>query len=209
MAWDLVTMMSALLVIFVMSIAFRDNILYKFAERTVVGLGIGIIVTNGVITIMNNAITPISKGQWLPIVAVVLGLMLLAKFIPGQIWITKYPLSLILGLGLALFVRSSIEANILGSIRPLMNTPIIGSNIWETLGNTYAFVGLIGGLTYFVFADRGIPKPLTPLFKDVGKIGRYVLMMYMGVSYAVVLLGRETLLLERVLFILRAFQIVP
>jgi hypothetical protein len=208
MALDLVTLVSAFFVICILSIAFRDNILYKFAERTFVGLMLGITITTSITVVINNGINPILKGQYFPIVAIILGLLLLTRLTPKQAWLGRYPIALITGLGLALWARSAVEANILQSIRPLMNSSLITTDVPRTAGMLFAWIGTIGGLSYFVFATGGMPKPLKPINDVLSRLGRYALMMYMGVAYAMTLMGRETLLLDRVLFLLRAFGLV-
>jgi len=209
MAWEVNNVIAAILVIGVISIAFKDNIFFKFVERIFIGITLGITLTAAYGVIVNNGIIPILQGNYLVIVADIMGLLLLSRFSKSYSWLSRYTLALIVGMSLAIFTRTAISALIIGSIAAVVNTPLITNNLLGTVSNLYAWVGLVAGLVYFVFTTGGIPKQGKPIFNIFSRIGRYTIMIYFGVYFGSTVLGRETVLLERISFVLRTFGIIP
>lgn len=208
MAWETAALVAAFFVIALWSILFKDTIVYRFAERTFVGVTLGVTITMAILAIRNGALTPITNGNYIPIIAVIFGLAMLTRLSKKYGWISRYPVALMTGTGLALMTRTSIQAQILSQVAPLVTTPFIGATWDVSFGNIFAWVGFIGGMSYFLFATPGLPVTIQKNIGYLNRFGRYVIMMMLGTYFANILLGRSSMMLERVYFILQTLGLV-
>ena len=209
MAFEINNLVAAFFVIALWSILYKDTKLYRFAERTFVGITIGITIVSAYTTIKNNAFIPLTQGVYIVLIPIILGVLMLTRFSKKNAWLSRYPLVIVIGLGIALWTRTAIEGNIISNIKPILTTPIITPLFDKTLGNIYSWIGLVGGLFYFLFATTGLPSSTKKGAEYLNTIGRYIIMIMLGTSFANTLLGRSSMMLERVLFLLRTFGIVP
>lgn len=182
--FDLLSIIGILLAVAVMSLMFRDNPIFRIAEHTVVGAMAGHFVVVGYTYIRDGSIKPMFGGAVLFIVPTILGIMMFSRLSRWP-WMVRYPIAVMTSTGLALGVRSALEAQIIGLAKASM-LPIGGKDILVSLSNIFSMILFIGTMAYFIYTV----KPTRHLNAAI-RIGRLAMMgafgagvsMYMGNTY--------------------------
>ncbi|MCP4631444.1 MAG: hypothetical protein GY855_00850 [candidate division Zixibacteria bacterium] len=187
--------LAAILTLCIFSFLFRDNPFYKFAERLVAGVSAGywtmLLYHNG---FMDKVIVPIfDRGEWYYIFPSILGLMMWTRFSKKWAWMSRISLAFYIGIGtgtaLPLAMYASVYKQLQGSLIPL------GFD-WVGINAILVTIGLICSLSYFYFS-----KEHTGVFGGLSKVGIYTLMIGFGAGFGLTVMGRISLLIERVVFL--------
>lgn len=208
--------LGAFLTLCILSFLYRDNIFYKLAEALVVGISAAywmvvalwtVVVPNvfGKIapdfisrTFMPGTIAAPEPVYWIPLI---LGIMLLCRLLPKGAWLSRWPLALIIGTTAGMRMIAYFEADFVGqiynTILPLIVWTNDGANarvfdFWQSIKNTTIVLGVFAGLVYFFFSveHKG-------LIGKVSRIGIWFLMITFGAAFAYTVMGRITLLAQR------------
>lgn len=209
---------SALLTLAIYSYLYRDNPIYKFAEYLFVGLAAGYyFAIQWRNVIQPNLLNPLMEGPQgfgylLYVVPLVLSLLMLARFVPNWGWLSRWPISFMVGAfaGLAIIgnaqgdLISQVQANLLpifdeNSLAAFTNAEGIDGKILGFLwmfGNILLIVGLLTTLVFFFFSleHKGAVG-------GTAKVGVYFLMLSFGASFGFTVMSRISLLLERLRFL--------
>ncbi|MGD8396829.1 MAG: hypothetical protein PVF43_15275, partial [Candidatus Eiseniibacteriota bacterium] len=200
----------------IFSFLYKDNPFYKLAESCVVGVSAGYWMVVGfwdviVPNLLGKLLPGIIKAwampglsahaEWLYLVPLVLGIMLLWRLMPTGTWISRWPMAFIIGVfcGLRLisFLHADFLSQIRNSIQPLW---IVGDDgqfmFWDSVRSLLLVTGVLASLVYFFFSieHRGL----------VGKTARYgiwVLMITFGAAFGYTVMGRIALLAIRLEFL--------
>lgn len=210
---------SAFFTLAVFSFLYRDNVFYKIAESVFVGVTAGYVMAQGfwegIVDRLLASLTPGLMRAWaLPdlkesqqpnfvyLVPLVLGIMLLWRLVPRGGWIARWPLAFIVGTYAGLKLISFLEADFVSQIRstivPLVVIAATGRfDVWGSLRNLGLIFGVLSCLTYFFFSveHRG-------LVGRVSRVGVWFLMITFGASFAFTVMGRIALLAARISFLL-------
>lgn len=209
---------AALLTLAIFSFLVGDNPIYKIAESILIGVSAGYWMVLGFwSTIVPNLLKPLAphlvrawalpstpadaSTEWIALVPLVLGAMLLWRLAPRGGWIATWPIAFIVGttagLKLISFTQADFIDQVSASIVPLWVTGEGGRvEIGASVGNLVLIASLVSVLVYFIFSveHRGA----------VGKISRlgvWVLMITFGSAFGFTVMGRITLLAERFAFL--------
>ena len=145
--------------------------------------------------IKNQVVTPLSNGNYNIIIPVILGSLLIIRFIPGLYWVARYPVAVLVsggaGLGLAYTVLAQFVSQIRAGIVPL-----------NSLDNIIMFVVLIAVIAFFFLTGR--TTKVIEKFKLgwLTRLGRIVLMIAFGASFGTTVMGRASILIGRLQFLL-------
>jgi hypothetical protein len=209
---------AALLTLCVFSFLYGDNPLYKFAEALFVGASAAYAMVVGFWTeIVQNLIAKLfpavvrSMGitagetadapQYLYIVPLVLGIMMLWRLAPAGGWISRWPLAFFIGatagIRLVANLESDFVAQVAATMLPLLVVGADRSIDWSaSLQNTLIVVGVLSCLTYFFFSVEH-----TGIAGRVSRLGIWFLMITFGASFGYTVMGRIALLAERLEFL--------
>jgi hypothetical protein len=196
---------AAILTLVVYSYLLGDNLLYRLAEHLFVGVAAGyaaVVAFHGVL--VPKLLAPLAEdpqAHLLLLVPLVLGIMLLAYLAPRLRWLSALPLAFIVGVGAALAVGGAITGVLIPQIQATMLplNPEIGPAQW--IDNAVIIVGTVCTLAYFAFTLR----PQTVVGRAVsgmGRVGRWIMILTFGAIFANVVMGRVSLLIGRVQFLL-------
>ena len=205
---------AAFLTLAILSFLLGDNPIYKVAESILIGVSAAYWMTLGFwSTIVPNLLKPLAPGavrewaipsipadaqvEWVAIIPLALGIMLLWRLAPRGGWIATWPIAFIVGttagLRLISFTQADLVAQLSASTVPLWvaepdGTPMVGASI----GNLVIVVSLISVLVYFLFSveHRGVVG-------GVSRFGIWVLMITFGSAFGFTVMGRITLLAQR------------
>lgn len=181
---------AAIMTIGVYSFLYEENPYYRFVEHAFIGLGAGYALTMGYTNVMNKAITPLAKGQVLYLLPILLGLMLFGRFFKGLAWTSRIPLAYLVGMGSAIALRGSVQAEFVQQIAAAMS-PI------KSLNDVLVFLGTIGVLVFFLFTF----KTTHPAANSIGLFGRWTMMACFGAIFASGIMLRISLFIGRLQFL--------
>ncbi|MGE5654780.1 MAG: hypothetical protein ACM3ZQ_11065 [Bacillota bacterium] len=186
MSSDLAIWLAAICTIACYSFLWKENRFFRIAEHLFVGLGAGYAIVMGFDNVLNKAWKPmIEKGDIKLIIPMLLGVLVFARFIKGYNWVTRIPMALLIGMGTALALRGTIQAEFVDQIRATV-IPL------TSLNNILVVLGTLGTLIYFFFSQKH------NVVTDYGsRFGRWVMMASFGAAFGNAVMGRISLLIAR------------
>jgi len=195
--------LSAILTIGIYSFLYKENPLYRFAEHLVIGVSLGyFIVITYMRVLLPRLIEPIANGEpnaWVLIIPAILGLLYITRFFPNIAWLSRYPMAFLMGAGMGIGFPLSMKASVLRQLEATL-VPIYETGMsWEiVVGNAVLVLGTLAALIYFFFS-----KPHKgPFFGTGSKIGIWVIMIGFGATFGFTVMGRISLLIGRIQFLL-------
>ena len=182
----------------IFSFLYRDNLLYRIAESIFAGISFGYYVGLARInTLQPNLFQPLFGDfahHWSLIIPFALGLMLYLRYIPKLAWISNWSLAVYIGYYIGVNLLQRLHGEILPQVRGTM-LPLNGA-LGQVIGNLVVIVGVVTVLIYFFFSSphRGPLKP-------TARLGIYFLMISFGASFGYTVMGRVSLLIGRLTFL--------
>lgn len=202
--------LGALATLAIFSFLFKENRAYRFAEHTLLGLGIGFGVAATITDILiPKWWTPLTQGwagqKWgvvaLAIVQLVLGLMWYTLYHRRTVWISRIVMGLAIGAGAGVAFKAEINDK-LPQIIASFKSPYVPTSEWTMFHNTPSnivfVVVMLCVLSYFFFSV----EQKHPVLKASSKIGRIFLMLTFGVFFSNAIMTRMSVFIERVWFLL-------
>ncbi len=201
---------AALLTLGIMSFLYKDNPIYKLCESIFIGISAGywfvslfwqsmyprlyLNIRGAVSTLLHEG--RISDDRWLYLVAGILGVMMLLRLVPKIGWISRWPLSFIVGSTAGLYFITYLQSNIINQIRSTIIPIYVSGNLGISISNLIVFVGVFCGLVYFFFSreHKGV-------FGGAAKVGIWFLMITFGASFGFTVMSRMSLLIGRIDFL--------
>lgn len=197
------TIVAALLTILAFSgVLYKESPLFRFAEYTFIGTSAGYVLSLGVKSILDNAWTPLVKGNVMYVIPIILGFMLYTRFHKPLAYLSNWSTAFIVGVGAALAVRANIHANFLTQILATM-LPIATPDPMKSLNNIIIIVGVTTSMLYFTFT-----REHKGALGYSAKIGRIIIMVAFGSIFAGLILTRLTLIAGRIRYLLEVFGLM-
>lgn len=190
--------LSSTLVLFftlaVMSLVFKENRAYRFAEYTFVGFATAHGLLIAISYLQNNVMTPLVRdSKYLFLIPVALGLILFTKLHTRTKWASRYTISLLVGVAMGISITTVVQTDLVNQIR----ASIIPLNTFENITQVVCVITVL----YFFFMTKW--GKATEILKPVATLGRYLMMMGLGASFGSIVMSRLTMLAGRVLELLR------
>ena len=191
------------------SFLYRDNPFYRFAEHLFVGLSVGygivISIHDGLIELAWDPFwEAVTKREFMGLVKLIpiaIGLLFFSRLVPKYSWLIRYPIAILIGIGSGLAIPNVMEASIFrqvhGTLTPFGQIHAGALGPFEIFGVILMLVGVICTLTYFFFSieHRGAVG-------GISKVGIIFLMVGFGSAFGNTVMGRVSLLIQRVDFLL-------
>ena len=181
------------------SYAFRDNIVFKFAENTFIGIAAGHTIVMGVKNIRDYGWTHIMSGEIIYVVVFVLGIMLYARFSDQYYWLYRYPIAFLVGNGVGISIRAAIHSDFIVQVRATAS-PLIASDALGTVNALITFVGCITAMSHFIFTYEKMNEGVLGWFP---RIGRSMMLLAFGASFGNTVMSRFGMYQGRIIFLLR------
>ena len=202
------------------SFLYRDNPLFKVAENLYVGvaLGYGAIITWR-LSLRPEVVEPIflapSGGAFLyeaqrRAIPIILGVLLVTRISRKHGWMSRYPIALMVGwgagIGISVFTHSYILQQLDAAIRPLQTVMAHAPGAaphsvtvvtFKIIGALAVLIGTVAVLFYFFFSVEH--KRAGSAFS---RVGIWFLMVSFGASFGYTVMGRISLLIGRVQFLI-------
>ncbi len=189
----------AFLTIAATSFVFRDNIVFKVAQYTFIGVAAGHYIVMGVRNIINYGWVHLAGGAYIYVVVFILGILLYARFSKEYYWLYRYPIAFMVGNGIGISIRAAIHSDFIKNIAATAS-PLVATAPMDTINNIIIFVGCIAALSHFIFTYEGIHKGTLGY---VPKLGRWMMLMAFGASFGNTVMTRFGMYQGRILFLLR------
>lgn len=185
------------LMIAMLSMLYKENVLYRFAQYSFVAVAAASFSLVAVDAVIKQAWTPLTLGNALMIVPIIAGIIILLNPVKKYYWISTYSLFFIMGVGTALAIRGAIPTSIIGQLNALFAWATITADPIRTISNVVGILFTILAFLYFFFhfvhrskAGRGVQS-----------IGRWTIMIWVGVGFAGMILLNMTILVYVVLWV--------
>jgi len=211
------------------SFLYRDNPLFKIAENLYVGVALGY----GAILTWQQSLKPeivqplfidpphahaMAMEALRRAVPILLGVLLLTRLSRKHSWMSRYSYTLLVGWGAGISIPIAAHSYILeqlkAAVRPLVaaaapaGSPgfvawIVGSAL-PFVGALAVLVGTVTVLFYFFFSveHKGVGGAIS-------RVGIWFLMISFGASFGYTVMGRVSLLIGRVQFLIHEWLQVP
>lgn len=192
------TWLAAGLTLAIFSFLYRDNPAYKFAEHLYVGVSAAFAVLyTWAFDIWPMLIEPMVLGRgvanpvdrWILMVPAAFGLLMLARWIPKVAWLSRWAISLTVGIAAGLGITGQIQGILLPQIRGTLLS-------LDSINNIILVIGVITTLVYFYFsvAHKGV-------IRAGARIGVVFIMASFGASFGYTVMARISLLIGRLHFL--------
>lgn len=186
--------------LFMYSFLYKDNPFFKLGEHIYVGVsvGYGLVITYYEVMVKKLYVPMVQQGDWWLILPTLLGLLVLARFIPALAWLSRISFAFIVGIGSGIAIPRVISSLILqqvqGTLKPLV-TVGDGGISWFTfagLNTLLILVGVVSVLFYFFFSIEH-----TGVVHRIARVGIYFLMVSFGAAFGYTVMARMSLLIGR------------
>jgi hypothetical protein len=199
---------AAMLMLCVYSFLYKDNPLYKFAEHLMVGTSIGY----GLAIFYHRQIlakiyVPLSQdpwGRWYIMLGIAVSVLYLFRFVPKYGWMIRYPMAIGLGIGIGYGIPLIIQARLFEQIRYTMVPIFVSGDVGLTIRNILVIIGVMSCLVYFFFSVKH--KGAVGV---VSRVGVVFLMIGFGASFGNTVMGRISLLIVKMQFLLADWLGLP
>jgi hypothetical protein len=180
----------------------RRNIAFNIAEAIFLGSAAGFSFVVGFKAVIDNAFRPLSQGNFLLIIPIILGLMLYLQLSTKTIYLARLPVSIIVGTGIGLSVRKELLAGVVANLQASM----VDYSALDTAGAINAIITLGGFICAFLYF--ALSKEQTGAFGIITRIGRVFLMITFGALVGATMMGGVGVIGGRVRDILIGFGII-
>ena len=201
------------LTLFIFSFLYKDNPLFKLGEHLYVGISVGYLVVLTWHTVFIRLLwEPLRKGVaekpgdlaiYIPLLAALLGVLMLARFFPKIAWLSRIAFAFVVGFGSGVAIPRTVSALILkqieDTVNPLLTMGADGLTMSLNLAlpqsgiNTVILlIGVVSVLFYFFFSIEH-----TGAGYVAARTGIYFLMIGFGAAFGYTVMSRMSLLIGR------------
>ena len=190
----LMVWISVFLVFCVFSYCYRENPLFRLAEHLFVGLSVGYGISYDLWFFKNYGYLPVVyQGRYDYLIWMLIGLGYYFFFSRRYFWLYRLPISIGIGYGTGMALRSVIRSDLIGQINTTIKLSLIGVDPLTTLNRFIIVFGTMLAVVFFIFTLE-----LKGALSYIPKTGRYVILAALGASFGNTIMGRESLLIQRI-----------
>lgn len=197
------TILAAGLTLSLYSFLYRDNPLFKAAEHLFVGVAAAYVfgqywyhVLYGelILRFQELATGAAAARAWWILVPTLLGVLMLLRLSSRWGRLSRVAFAFVVGVGAGFTIPRYVSSFILAQLEPTL-VPITPT--WEGLDLLIILVGVVTVLIYFFFSFEH-----TGVLGAASRVGIWFLMVSFGASFGYTIMGRLSLLIGRVRFLL-------
>ncbi|HIH89334.1 TPA: hypothetical protein HA344_09040 [Candidatus Bathyarchaeota archaeon] len=198
--------LAALFTIWIYTIAFRDDAFFKFAEHTFVGAAAGHSIVYGVDNIIRYGWAPMTAGNMMYAVVFILGILLYTRFHQTYFWVSRVPLSVVVGIGIGLSMRTTVTSEFIAQIISTAQMKVLGLDAWTGFSNLLFIIIVLATVYFFIFT---FPKAHGGSLGIISKVARYGMMAAFGYSFANTVLSRFNMIFGRIDYVMNTWLVLP
>jgi len=164
---------SALIANIIVLYLFKKTYAYTLVERLLVGSATGYSLIVNMESLNTVGFKPLLAGKYDLIIAFVLFLLLWTRLIPKISWLSRYPTSYLIGIGLGVALSTSISGQIIGLSVSTIAGIVNAKNIYSMINAIIIFIGVISSSCYFIYTKEH--TGWWGIFVRIGVLYMYVL----------------------------------
>ena len=180
----------------IFSFLYKDNPFYKIAEHIVVGVSAGyfaaLLLWDGLVPKLWEPV--VKQGKWYYLIPGFLGLLMWTRFSKRYSWISRFSIAFYMGIatGVAvpLYVQNYVLRQLISTMLPVHLQNLTG------IFNLLIILGVLCSLIYFFFS-----KEHKGAMGLAARVGIWNLMVGFGAGFGLTVMGRVSLLINRVQFL--------
>jgi len=199
MMFDISIWIAAILTIAITTLAWKDQPVSKIAEHLYIGVITGNLIVMAVRNINIIGIQKIVAGNLIYIIPIVLGLMAYARYSTKYFWYYRYPISLIVGIGVATSMRGHIGGSFLDQLKDSFYQLNVPGDAMASFDGIVQFAILISCLLFFIFTIKATTSPIAT---NISTFARYVMMAAFGFTFGQTIATRINQYAGRLSFLL-------
>lgn len=183
---------------------FRENRLYRFAEHTTVAFALAVMTLGNIDALIRGPVLPsLMEGKVLLVIPVILGLAMYSQHFTKYSWISRYPISILVGSSIGLGMASIIITRVISQVISTVTSPATGG-VLDWFNFVYIAIGTMCSILYFLltYEHKGMLAHST-------RLGRLIIMFGLGALFGNTVLFRMSMLSSRVKFLLQVLKIIP
>ncbi len=207
MVWnDLGVIIAAGLTLAMYSFLYKDNPVFKFTEHLYVGVATGYTVCinwyHFLKPLLFDRLQYLLHPRYVLIVPALLGLLMFSRFFPKIGWLSRWSFAFITGMYAGIGIPLVISQLILEQMKGTLKAPVFAfDGVWAFVDGVAPLLVVLGVLTvlvyfYFSMEHKGTVGVLS-------RIGIWFLMISFGASFGFTVMGRVSLLIERLTFLFK------
>ncbi len=190
---------SAILTIMITTLAWKDTPVSKTAEHIYLGVMTANLIVQAWGNIDSIGLQKIMSGQIVYIIPVILGIMAYARYSKENFWIYRYPIALVVGIGVGTAMSGLVGGSVLDNIKASFYQLNVPGDIGASLNNLIMVVTLVSAMMYFIFTIKATRNPLAT---KISTFGRYAMMAAFGYSFANTIATRINQYAGRIAFLM-------
>jgi hypothetical protein len=175
-------LISSVVILMVLTFLYKENPVYRLAEYIAISISSAVLFVSAWRNIEKFGYNSVIGGNYVYILGIILGLLLYTRFIPRYDYLSRYGISVLVGVSFGLSVTGTIRSQILDQIIATAESPLTGVPIMTAFSNLILIIIVITGVVYFIYSlygTRGTGRQ-SPIFDGMTRIGRYGLMLAFG-----------------------------
>ena len=192
----------------IFSFLYKDNPFFRFAESVFAGVSLGYYIWQTFDqTVVPNVILKLSVDKpaafvswdwWTLIIPMLLGLILYMRYVPKIAWVNRFALAIYVGYYAAVEMMQKLQ----GEVLPQSADTIVSlTHGWGEFGVWFgaivSTIGVLSVLVYFFFSAEH-----KGFVGGVSKVGIWFLMISFGAAFGYTIMGRISILVGRVVFLM-------
>jgi len=178
--WDvLAAILGSFFTLSVLSMLWKENPAFKFGQQGIIGTLIANTILVRMKSLISIGLKPLAAGRITLIVPMVLGLMLYTRLSREYAWISKYPTSLMVGVGTGVMIMGTLRGQIIDQVKKTILDVFTATDLMSTINGILILIGVVTSITFWIFT-----KEHTGGLGIVAKIGRIYLMFSLGANWA-------------------------
>jgi hypothetical protein len=179
---------------------YKENIFFRFAEHTFLGVAGAINFVMAMQTLRGNTLDPILKGEMIYALGLIIGVIILLRYTKEYRFLGNWSMAFYVGTTLGLSVSRLPVTRIIVPLKSFLLVP-------NTIDNIVLIMGFFSIMAYFLFGK--LHSEAAEKGKNyLGRLGRIFLMVTLGAMFGSALLGRFSMVIERIYFTLQTLGIV-
>lgn len=204
---DLGVWIAALCTLFILSFLYKDNPFFRFAESAFAGVSLGYYIGNTFDqTFMPNLFLPLFRGGADVTTAhrigllfpMAVGLLLYARYVKPWAWLARWSLAIYVGYSMGLQMMQKLQGEVQPQTADTIRSLVYGiSSPGEFFTALVMVVGVLTTLVYFYFSSehKGVVG-------GISRVGIWFLMISFGAAFGYTIMGRVSILIGRMNFLI-------
>lgn len=187
--------MGVVIVLAVLSSLIKDNYFFRWSSSLTVGFAIAYGLIGRIQYLQSSLIVPlVTKGQYILLIPLILGFLAYSRLSKKYAWLSRYALSLMLGIGMGVTIVGMLRAQIIDQVGYTISDIVGSTTPLGYFNGILILIGTASTIAYFLFTRE--QKGAFGTFTRVGRV-------FMMVSIAIVFGGDYILWMASLIAALR------